>query len=331
MNNLDDFKKIEWLNKKVLVTGGAGFIGSRVTIQLVKMGAKVRVVDDLSKGEASNLAEVMGKVEFIQGDLINPNIARQSLKGIEVCFHFAAKIGGIGFFHKYPATSIGDNTLMNLNLWEAAKDTHTKMVCVSSSMVFERTNIFPTSEIAVKSSPPPLTGYGFSKLIAEYIARTYYEEFSIPYIIVRPFNAYGPGEHPGDYVGYAHVIPDLVKKVLSGQYPLEILGSGKQIRSYTYVDDVADGIIFVAQHTENDDFNVANDRETNVTQLAEMIWKLCGRKEPIKFKHLPPFKHDVQKRIPDISKIKNLGWRPKIPLEIGLKNTIEWLKNKGNI
>ena len=321
--------QLEWSNKKVLVTGGAGFIGSRVAAQLVKMGARVRVVDDLSKGEASNLAEVIDKIEFIKGDLLNIKTARQCLKDIEVCFHFAAKIGGIGFFHKYPASSIRDNTLMNLNLWDAARDTGTRMVCVSSSMIFERTNTFPTPETAVESSPPPLTGYGFSKLITEYISQTYYEEFSVPYVIVRPFNAYGPGENPGDWVGYAHVIPDLVNKILGGQYPLEILGGGKQIRSYTYVDDVADGIIFAATHAENDDFNIGTGVETGIAELAEMIWKLCDRKEPLKFKHLPAFKYDVPKRIPDISKIRKLGWEPKIPLEQGLKDTIEWLKERG--
>jgi len=321
--------KLEWSNKKVLVTGGAGFIGSRVAAQLVKMGAGVRVVDDLSKGEASNLAEVIDKIEFIKGDLLDIETARQCLKDIEVCFHFAAKIGGIGFFHKYPASSIRDNTLTNLNLWDAARDTGTRMVCVSSSMVFERTKTFPTPETAVVSSPPPLTGYGFSKLVTEYISQTYYEEFSVPYVIVRPFNAYGPGENPGDWVGYAHVIPDLINKILGGQYPLEILGNGKQIRSYTYVDDVADGIVFVATYAENDDFNIGTDVETSIAELAEMIWKLCGREEPLKFKHLPAFKHDVPKRIPDISKIKKLGWEPKILLEQGLKNTIERLKERG--
>jgi len=320
--------QLEWSNKKVLVTGGAGFIGSRVAAQLVKMGARGRVVDDLSKGDASNLAAGIDKIEFIKGDLLDIKTARQCSKAIEVCFHFAAKIGGIGFFHKYPASSIRDNTLMNLNLWDAARDTGTRMVCVSSSMVFERTNTFPTPETAVESSPPPLTGYGFSKLITEYISQTYYEEFSVPYVIVRPFNAYGPGENPGDWVGYAHVIPDLVNKILGGQYPLEILGNGKQIRSYTYVDDVADGIIFEATHAENDDFNIATGVNTRIAELAEMIWELCGRKEPLKFKHLPAFKYDVPKRIPDISKITKLGWESKTTLGQGLRNTIEWFRDR---
>lgn len=319
---------MEWKNKKVLVTGGAGFIGSRVVTRLIEMDARVRVVDDLSKGEASNLARTIDKIEFIQGDLLDIKIAQQCLKDIEICFHFAAKIGGIGYFHKYPATSIRDNTLMNLNLWDSARDTGVKMVCVSSSMIFERTEIFPTPEAAVESSPPPLTGYGFSKLITEYISRTYYDEFSVPYVIVRPFNAYGPGENPGDWVGYAHVIPDLVNKTFGGQYPLEILGSGKQIRSYTYVDDIADGVIFAATHAENNDFNIGTGIETSVTQLAEMIWKLCGRQEPLKFKHLASYQYDVRKRIPDVSKIRKLGWQAKTPLEQGLKITIQWLKNR---
>jgi nucleoside-diphosphate-sugar epimerase len=319
---------LDWQNKGVLVTGGAGFIGSRVVAQLIKMGANVRVVDDLSKGEAANLKQDIEEIEFIKGDLLDIETARKCLSGVEVCFHFAAKIGGIGFFHKYPATSIRDNTLMNLNLWDGARNTGTKMVCVSSSMVFERASVFPTPETAVQSSPPPLTGYGFSKLISEYICQTYHEEFSVPYVIVRPFNAYGPGENPGDWVGYAHVIPDLVTKTMSGQYPLEILGDGKQVRSYTYVGDVADGIVFAAAHVENDDFNIGNGVETRVTELAELIWRLCGRKEPFKLKHLPAFKYDVQKRVPDVSKIRKLGWEPKVSLEQGLKITIEWLREK---
>ncbi len=311
--------------KNVLVTGGAGFIGSRVVKRLVDKGSNVRVLDDLSKGEAANLKDFMEKIEFVQADLLNKDVALKALKDIDVCFHFAAKIGGIGYFHKYPATSVRDNTIMALNLWDAAKETKPKMICVSSSMVFERTKEFPTPEKAVETSPPPLTGYGFSKLIGEYICRTYYDEFGIPFDIVRPFNAYGPGETPGDFIGYAHVIPDLVKKLVSGQYPLEIMGDGKQIRSYTYVDDIADGVIFVAENAENDDFNIAGGVEISVIELASKIWGLCGRKEPIKFKNISSFKYDVRRRAPDVSKIKKSGWSAKISLDEGLKKTVGWL------
>lgn len=316
-----------WKDKNVLVTGGAGFIGSRVVDMLHKQGAKIRVVDNLSKGEASNLRHIINDIEFIQDDLLNPSVAEKSMKNIDVCFHFAARIGGIGYFHKYPATSVRDNAIMNINIWDAAKETKPKMICLSSSMVFERTEIFPTPEKAVFLSPPPLTGYGFSKLMSEYIATTYNEEFDIPYVICRPFNAYGPGERTGDYIGYAHVIPDLYKKIVSGQNPVEILGEGNQSRSYTFVDDTADGIIFLAENEKalNNDFNIATGVETDVKELAEIIWKLCRKKEPIKFKHVKAFKYDVQRRVPDVSKIKSIGWRPKYTMEQGLKITIDWL------
>lgn len=322
---------MDWSKKKVLVTGGAGFIGSRVVDMLHKKGAKVRVVDNLSKGEASNLHHLMNDIEFLQDDLLKPDVAEKSMKDVDICFHFAARIGGIGYFHKFPATSVRDNAIMNLNLWDAAKETKAKMICLSSSMVFERTEIFPTPEDAIIKSPPPLTGYGFSKLVAEYIATTYNEEFQVPYVICRPFNAYGPGEVPGDYIGYAHVIPDIYMKIKNGQNPVEILGQGNQSRSYTFVDDTADGIIYLAanDHAINNDYNIATGVETNVMELSEIIWKLCGKKDPIKFKHLPSFKYDVQRRVPDVKKIFALGWRPKYDLENGLKITIDWLERRG--
>lgn len=317
-----------WQNKNILVTGGAGFIGSRVATKLVELGANVRVADNLSKGQSSNLEKIIDKIEFHQLNLLKQENAEKSLENIDVCFHLAAIIGGIGYFHKYPATSVRDNSILNLNLWDAAKKNKPKMVCLSSSMVFERASVFPTPEKAVETSPPPLTGYGFSKLVAEYIAKTYFEEFGVPYVIARPFNAYGPGEVPGDYIGYSHIIPDLVKKIFSGQYPLEIFGSGEQTRSYTYVDDLADAIIFIAEKAENDDFNIGTGVETSVKQLAEKIWKICGRKEELKFKHLATFEHDVKKRVPDISKITSLGWKPKTDLDSGLKITVDWLKRR---
>jgi nucleoside-diphosphate-sugar epimerase len=215
---------------------------------------------------------------------------------------------------------------MNFNLWDAAVGSDTRIVCLSSSMVFERTNFFPTPESALQYSPPPASGYGFSKLVAEYIARMYHEEFGITYLIIRPFNAYGPGEMPGDYVGYAHVIPDLIKKALSGQYPLEIFGSGEQTRSYTYVGDVADAIIYLTERCKNDDFNIGSGVETSVMELARQIWLLSGRKEPFATVSTSPFEHDVQRRIPNLSKILKLGWKPKVNLTDGLAVTLNWIR-----
>jgi UDP-glucose 4-epimerase len=314
-----------WLEKRVLVTGGAGFIGSGLVRKLVQAGAHVSVVDDLSKGTVKNLDGLLDKLEFSSGNLLESGVAVRMLKGIEICFHCAAKIGGIGYFHKAPAESLRDNLIMNVNLWDAARGGDVKMVCVSSSMVFERTTFFPTPEEAITNSPPPLSGYGFSKLVAEYIARIYHEQYGMRYLIVRPFNAYGPGEMPGEYGGYAHVIPDLVKKILSGQYPLEIMGSGKQTRSYTYVDDVADAMVYLAERCENDDFNIGTGVETSVLELAQMLWSLCKRKEPFAFEATKGFEQDVKRRVPDISKIRELGWNPKVNLDRGLAITVDWL------
>ena len=315
-----------WKGKGVLVTGGAGFIGHRLVARLLDLGANILVLDDLSKGSKQNLAPYLNKIRFIQTDLLNSTSVKDFLKGCQVCFHLAAKVGGIGYFHKIPATILRDNSRMNFNLWDAAAEGYAKMVCLSSSMVFERATTFPTSESAIETSPTPKSGYGFSKLLSEYIARTYHEEFGVKYLIARPFNVYGEGELPGEYVGYAHVIPDLIEKVLRGQYPLEILGSGNQTRCYTYVDDVVDGMLFIAERTENDDFNIGTNVETTVKELAERIWRLCQRKKALKFKHMLSFKDDVQRRFPDISKIIQLGWKSRTSLDEGLRKTIEWIK-----
>ena len=309
------------------MTGGAGFIGHRVVNRLVENGANVTVIDDLSKGNLKNLQNVIQKVEFRDNDLVDSRGLGDLLKGTEVCFHLAAKIGGIGYFHRTPASSLRDNSIMNLNLWDAAIDTDCLMVCLSSSMVFERTSVFPTPETAVETSPPPLTGYGFSKLVSEYVARTYFEEYGVDFLIVRPFNAYGPGEVPGDYVGYAHVIPDLIKKSLSGQYPLEILGNGKQTRSYTYVDDIADALLYVTERFRNEDFNIGTSIETSVIDLARKIWSLCGRSEPFQVKASTGLEHDVLRRVPDVTKLFGRGWRPKYTLDDGLRINIKWLKD----
>ena len=317
-----------WSGKRVLVTGGAGFIGSRAVARLVESSAHVTVVDNLSKGNLSNLRTLRRQIEFRDEDLLTSSSLRRILKDTDACFHLAAKIGGIAYFHKTPASSLRENSIMNFRLWDAAIDTDCLMVCLSSSMIFERTNAFPTPECAVNTSPPPLTGYGFSKLVAEYVARTYFEEFGVRFLIMRPFNAYGPGEVPGDYVGYAHVIPDLIKKTLSGQYPLQILGDGEQTRSYTFVDDIADALLYAADRFENDDFNIGTGLETKVIALAQSIWDLCGRTEPFQIERTPSLKYDVVRRVPDVTKLFQKGWRPKHSLDEGLRITIDWLKTK---
>lgn len=318
---------------KAIVTGGAGFIGSRVVAKLVRDGHDVTVVDNLSKGQVKNID--LDKVELVKIDLCDVEATRDVLEEFEYCFHFAAKIGGIGYFHKYPAEIIRDNTLMFSNLLDSARKSKSfkKMVYLSSSMVFERTEKFPSEEGDIFTSPPPITHYGFSKLIGEYYCTAFKEQYGMKYTIFRPFNAYGPGEVPENEVGIAHVIPDLIKKVYyDKQYPLELLGDGSQVRAYTYVEDLADAIGSLAfdSRTDNNDYNVANPKAYTVMELAQKIWKMCGDRRPLKTKHLPVFKDDVKKRVPNTKKLEALGWRAKVEIEEGLVKTFDWIKkNRG--
>jgi len=310
----------------IVVTGGEGFIGRAIVQRLTEQGHRVRVVDDLSKGQEESAA---GNKEFVRADLCDPVAAERALAGGEVTFHLAAKIGGIGYFHKYPATILNDNNLMLANVFGAAARQGTKVVYVSSSMVYERAERFPTAEEAVASSPPPITHYGFSKLVGEYYCRAFREEHGVPFVICRPFNAYGPGERAEGEPGIAHVIPDLIEKVMRGDYPLAIFGSGEQTRCFTFVEDIAEGVCRAGLDPRgvNEDFNIGVDKPVSIGALAEKIWRYCGRTEPFKLEHLPPLTHDIQTRVPDTSKAARLlDWRPRVQLDEGLQRTIAWIR-----
>jgi UDP-glucose 4-epimerase len=309
----------------ILVTGGAGFIGSAVARRLLEEGHPVRVVDDFSKGKAANVPE---GIEQLRGDLTDPDVARAAFRDVEVCFHLAAKIGGIAYFHRYPADILDENNLMLSSIFRAALAVGTKVVYVSSSMVFERTSEFPTPEDAIDRSPSPFSAYGFSKLVGEWYARAFHEQHGLPYAIARPFNAYGPGELPEDEPGLAHVIPDLIRKILHGGPSIEIFGDGSQARSFTFVEDVADAIVTIGFHPngEEEDFNIGTGVETSVRELLDMLLVLCGQvdREVVSRDPLPV---DVVRRVPDVTKIRTrLGWNARVPLEDGLRRTVDWYR-----
>lgn len=321
---------------RFLVTGGAGFIGSEIVRQLLDKGYFVRVADDLSKKDLSTSlktsANIDDRVEFIKVDLTNYDKTKKIFAGIDICINAAAKIGGIGYFHKYPATILSENNKIYSSTFEAAAVANiNRMVYISSSMVFESATAFPSKEADVYKIPPPVTSYGFSKLTGEWYCRAFWDEYKLPYSICRPFNAYGINEFPEKEVGYAHVIPDLVKKILLGQYPLEILGVGNQTRCFTHVADIARAIIAISLHAngKNQDFNIGSDREIKMIDLARKIWKLTGVKKPFKAKFTSPFKFDIKRRVPDITKIKKMiNWQSQVNFDHGLMEVITWLKQQ---
>jgi nucleoside-diphosphate-sugar epimerase len=321
---------------KLLVTGGAGFIGSEIVRQLLDSGHTVRVVDNLSKKDPSASlrasAQVDSRAQFLKIDLTDHKKTESAFAGIDICINAAAKIGGIGYFHKYPATILSENNKIYSSTFEAAVAASIqRMVYISSSMVFESATDFPSKEEDVAKIPPPITSYGFSKLTGEWYCRAFWDQHRLPFSICRPFNAYGINEFPESEPGYAHVIPDLIRKILANQYPLELLGNGQQTRCFTHVRDVASGIIAVALHKngQNQDFNIGTDKEIKMIDLAATIWNLMDMKKPFKVKFVKGFQFDIKKRVPNIQKIaKMINWRSKVKFDEGLKEVIKWLKTQ---
>lgn len=313
---------------KFLVTGGAGFIGCEIVKQLLREGYFVRVADNLSKKDAV----IDKRAEFINVDLTDRQKTKPVFKNIDICINAAAKIGGIGYFHKYPATILSENNKIYSSTFEASVEAGIKrIVYISSSMVFESATKFPSKEEDVLNIPPPVSSYGFSKLSGEWYCRSFWEEYKLPFSICRPFNAYGINEFPEQEIGYAHVIPDLVRKILEGHYPLPMLGDGNQTRCFTHVSDVASGVIAVALHQKgvNEDFNIGSDKEIKMIDLAKKIWKVMGIKKQFKIKFVPGFKYDIKRRIPNVDKVKTLiNWQPGVNFEDGLKEVVNWLQGQ---
>ena len=314
---------------RVLVTGGAGTIGGAVVRRLLRDGDwDVRVSD-----QRDAPAWIADSCEVHTGNLLELDEARTAARGCTHVIHLAAIVGGNANFHKLPRTLLEVNNGLYNAVFRAALDERVeRLVYVSSSMVFERATEFPTTERHLLDCPAPRSAYGFSKLAGEVYCRALHDEHDLPYTICRPFNAYGPGEMPEDEPGIAHMVPDVIRKVLAGRRPLPIFGSGEQTRTLTHVDDIAAGIVSAMAHHagENEDFNISASAERTVAEIARIIWEACGE-DPAAFEleHRPSFEVDVQRRWPSVVKAERLlGWKARIGLRAGIAGTVEWLREQ---
>jgi nucleoside-diphosphate-sugar epimerase len=331
--------------RRVCITGSSGFIGGYVVAELLARGYTVIGIDNHSKyGPVAKSYDDHPRYRLVEGDARDVDLMTSVLAD---CDHFiagAALIGGISYFHAYAYDLLATNERIIAASCDAAITAFRegrlgKVTYISSSMVFESASEWPSIEGQELRIPPPRSSYGFQKLAVEYFARAAYEQYGLPYTIVRPFNCVGIGESralgeieilSGNVkLAMSHVVPDLVQKVLKGQDPLHILGSGQQIRHYTYGGDLARGIVAAMEHPDAqcEDFNLSTSRSTTVLELAELIWrKIKGPQTPFRYVCDPAFTHDVQRRIPGIEKAKRiLGFEATTSLEDMLDEVIPWI------
>jgi len=337
--------------KKVLITGSQGFIGSYLCAEFLDKGYQVVGIDNFSKyGPITRPHDNHPNFEFIEMDAINLDPRRNwrhpSLTDVDYIIAAAAMIGGITYFHKYAYDLLATNERILASTFDLAIELNKnhnlkRIIVLSSSMVFENTDVYPTPESEIKTCAPPLSTYGFQKLAVEYFCKGAYEQYGLPYTIIRPFNCVGVGEE--DAIGehevksgniklmMSHVLPDIINKILKGQDPLHILGTGEQVRCYTNGRDIARGIrmCLESDKAENEDFNISTPVATSVLELGKIVWNALNPGKEFRTVSDPAYEYDVQKRIPDVSKAEELlGFKAKGTLEESVHEVIDYMRKK---
>ncbi len=333
---------------KILVTGASGFICGYLVAELLEAGYEVVGVDNFSKyGPVKRSYDGDPRYRLVEGDAKNIELLTDLAMDCDHLVAGAAMIGGISYFHEFAYDLLAENERIIAATFDAAISAGRhgrlqKITVLSSSMVYESADVFPTPEGAELTSPPPRSTYGFQKLATEFFARGAHEQYRLPYTIVRPFNCVGVGERRAlrDHqvmsgnvkLAMSHVVPDLCQKVIKGQDPLHILGDGGQVRHYTYGADLAHGIRLAIESEKalNETFNLSTSRSTTVRELAELIWrKVHGAARPLNIVSDPPYEYDVQMRVPDVRKAREvLGFEATTTLEAMLDEVIPWVRDE---
>lgn len=316
-----------WKNKKVLVTGGAGFIGSYVVEQLLEKGSKVSITTH--SGNLINILHVINQIEVILADLTKPELAINATKGFDIVLNLASRVAGIQFNINHPATMFKDNFQIAQNVTDAClKNKVERLMLTSSACVYARHCSIPTpEEEGFLDDPEPTNlGYGWAKRVEELIGRFYYQEYGMKIALPRPYNAYGPRDDFNPET--SHVIPGLIKRVFDGENPLIVWGSGKQTRSFLFVEDFVRGLIAITEkYPVADPINIGTNEEVTIGDLAKLIVDISGKEIKIKFDNTKP---DGQpRRNCDTKKAKEkIGYTANVPLSEGLRKTIEWYKKR---
>ena len=320
---------------RILALGGCGFIGSYVVRQLLGDGHHITAVDNFSKyGAVAHDFYENERFRLVRGDV--RNMHPLEFKGYDHIICFAALIGGIGYFHKIPYKIARDNTQILSHAIDCTLAVAPNAIFhyISSSMVYERVQRPVTEEDAL-NQPVPITNYGMQKLFGEFLVRGASQEHGLRYVIERPFNAVGSGELPalkssGEVeFGMSHVIPDFVYKAMIRQSPFEMLGDGKQVRTFTHARDIAAAMALIVERgVVNDDFNICGNVTIAMEDLAKEVWMTVNGSIPMPpLRHLEAPKDDVRFRVGRSEKAERLlSWAPKHDLQYILTDTADFIK-----
>jgi UDP-glucose 4-epimerase len=324
---------MEWSGRKVLVTGGASFISSHIVDRLVRKGAEVRVADDLSSGRMENLSESIDQIEFLEGDLRDRSFADRATKGREVVFHLAASHGGRGYIDTHPV-ECATNMVLDGTVFYSAFQAGVERICFASSACVYPTNLQTEMKIdegglvylQEEWADPFVPGraladgeYGWAKLMGEMALRAYHKQYGMKCVSCRLFTAYGERENE------THAVIALIAKAFVEMDPYEIWGTGEQDRNFTYVGDIADGMIRAVERVEDGSaVNIGTAEHIKIIDAARMIFRITGfTPKELFFDTTKPV--GVFSRAADLTRTRRLlEWEPSTSFEEGLRRTIPW-------
>lgn len=317
-------------NRSVLVAGGAGFIGSYLVELLLADGAHVSVADDFSRGRIENLRPVIDDVRVHQVDLRDAKAALQVCKGQEVVMNLAAPVAGVEFSQTHHGLMLTETLLLAVNVLEAARQAEVeRYLYCSSSCVYPDDAIVPTPELEADRDDPEKAnaGYGWGKRIGERQALYYAHEYGIEMAIGRPFNSFGAREYPEE-IEQAHVIPAIISRLLHGEDPLIVWGSGNQTRSFVHARDTALGLKLTTEHGVGaGPVNVGHDHETSMRELVELLLDVAEESREVVFDSTKP--EGAIRKSSDVTRLKELtGFVPSTSLREGLEEMLAFFREK---